>query len=199
MSTLCPEPVRWRDLLDGLLPEDEQTELANHLECCDRCQEAMDALAVGTRSWSVLAGQKVEDRTPVESALCQAIACLKRGPDGEEAAWSSRQAEVPLDFLEPPSRPDQLGRLGLYEILDVIGQGGMGVVLRARDPGLNREVAIKVLAPQLATNGNARRRFAREAQAAAAVNHERIVRIHAVESSGAIPYLVMEHVAGESL
>src|SRR5438132_1739769 len=75
----------------------------------------------------------------------------------------------------------------------------MGIVLKAFDPGLHRVVAIKVLAPQLATSGTARKRFTREAQAAAAVSHDHVVTIHAVEEANGIPYLVMHYVAGMSL
>src|SRR5439155_18619143 len=63
--------------------------------------------------------------------------------------------------------PGSLGRLGPYEITDVIGRGGMGIVLKAFHPPLNRHVAIKVLAAEWAHNATARRRFAREAKAAA--------------------------------
>src|SRR5262245_13466951 len=76
-----------------------------------------------------------------------------------------------LDFLEPSAKPGSLGRLGHYEVLEVVGRGGMGVVLRAFDEKLHR-VAIKVLAPAPASNGAARQRFVREARAAAAVTHE---------------------------
>jgi DNA-binding beta-propeller fold protein YncE len=75
----------------------------------------------------------------------------------------------------------------------------MGVVLKAFDPGLGRLVAIKVLAPQWATSAAARRRFAREARAAAAVNHPNVVAIHAVDSAEGLPYLVMQYVPGQSL
>ena len=68
-----------------------------------------------------------------------------------------------------------------YKILEELGRGGMGIVCRARDPKLNRVVAIKVLAPELAANPNARRRFLREAQAAAAISHPHVVTIHAVD------------------
>jgi WD40 repeat protein len=104
-----------------------------------------------------------------------------------------------LDFLAPSDRPDSLGRLGHYEVLGVIGRGGMGVVLRAFDQQLHRVVAIKVMGAQLATNATARRRFAREAQAQAAVSHDHVVAIHAVEEAGSLPYLVMQYVAGRSL
>src|SRR5262249_46384238 len=74
-----------------------------------------------------------------------------------------------LGFLTPSAKPDVMGRLGHYDILEVVGKGGMGIVLRAFDDKLHRVVAIKVMAAQLATNATARRRFTREAQAAAAV------------------------------
>src|SRR5262245_39798437 len=91
---------------------------------------------------------------------------------------------VPLDFLDPSARPDSLGRLGHYEVLEVVGQGGMGIVLRAFDEKLHRVVAIKALAPALAAAGSARQRFVREARAAAAVTHDNVIDIHAVEDAG---------------
>ncbi|MEW4526313.1 serine/threonine-protein kinase [Maioricimonas sp. JC845] len=103
-----------------------------------------------------------------------------------------------LDFLEPSDTAGSLGRIGQYEVLDLIGRGGMGMVLRAADPKLNRVVAVKVLAPELAVNPNARRRFLREAQAAAAISHPHVVTIHAVDDNNP-PYLVMECIVGQSL
>ena len=75
----------------------------------------------------------------------------------------------------------------------------MGIVLKAFDPALHRAVAIKVLAPQLATNNSARQRFAREARAAAAIRNEHVVAIHAVDEWKGLPYLVMEFIPGRSL
>jgi serine/threonine protein kinase len=106
--------------------------------------------------------------------------------------------EVSLDFLHPPDDSQALGRLGQYTVTEVIGRGGMGVVLKARDKMLNRVVAIKVLAPELASNPTARKRFEREAHAAAAVVHQHVVTIHAVDEDR-LPYLVMEFIAGQSL
>jgi WD40 repeat protein len=104
-----------------------------------------------------------------------------------------------LGFLAPSDRPGVLGRLGHYEVHEVIGRGGMGVVLRAFDETLRRVVAIKVMAPQLATSATARQRFVREAQAAAAVRNEHVINIHGVDEAGPLPYLVMEYVCGMSL
>src|SRR5262249_59098095 len=74
-----------------------------------------------------------------------------------------------LSFLEPSGQPGTLGRFLHYEVQQVLGQGGFGVVLKALDDRLQRVVAIKVLSPQLADNPTAPPRFLREARAAAAV------------------------------
>jgi hypothetical protein len=104
-----------------------------------------------------------------------------------------------LAFLSASSRADSLGRLGHYEILEIVGSGGMGIVLKAFDERLQRIVAIKAMNPALAASGTGRQRFVREAQAAAAVNHDNVVDIYAVEEAGPVPYLVMEYIAGISL
>src|SRR5262249_40967530 len=108
-------------------------------------------------------------------------------------------AGVPLDFLAPPSRAGSLGRLGHYEVREVVGRGGMGVVLRAFDEKLHRVVAIKALLPELANTGSARQRFVREARAAAAVTHDHVIDVHAVEDAGPVPYLVMQFIDGLTL
>jgi WD40 repeat protein/serine/threonine protein kinase len=104
-----------------------------------------------------------------------------------------------LDFLGPSAKPGSLGRLGHYEVLGVVGRGGMGVVLRAFDEKLHRVVAIKALAPVLAAGGPSRQRFVREARATAAVTHDNVIAIHAVEDAGPVPYLVMQFVHGCTL
>ena len=106
--------------------------------------------------------------------------------------------EVALGYLEPSSREDSLGRLGHYEILEVIGSGAFGTVLKAFDEKLHRVVAIKVLAPVMAATSPARKRFLREARSSAAVRHENVVSIYAVEDEP-IPYLVMEYIPGQTL
>ena len=112
---------------------------------------------------------------------------------GRPADWE------PLDYLGAPTRPGDLGRLGHYDVMEVVGRGGMGVVLRAFDAKLHRVVAIKVMAAELAAAATARKRFSREAQAAAAVVNEHVVTIHAVEEDHRPPYLVMQFVEGVSL
>jgi len=90
-------------------------------------------------------------------------------------------------------------RLGSYEILELIGSGGMGEVYRARDRKLGREVAIKVLPEEFARNENRVARFEREARMLAAVNHSAIAAIYGAEQDGETRYIVMELVEGDTL
>jgi serine/threonine-protein kinase len=91
------------------------------------------------------------------------------------------------------------GRLGTYEILSPLGAGGMGIVYRARDAKLNRDVALKVLPPQFALDTGRLARFKREAQVLAALNHQHIGQIYGFEESDDVCALVMELVDGPTL
>jgi len=117
------------------------------------------------------------------------------GDASKLSGWGSR----PLDFLTPSDKPGSLGRLGNYEVEEVVGYGGMGTVLRVFDERLHRAVAIKVMSPALATNEHARRRFLREARAAAAIRDDHVIGIHGVDEVNGLPFLVMEYVVGRSL
>jgi serine/threonine protein kinase len=90
-------------------------------------------------------------------------------------------------------------RLGPYEIVELIGEGGMGVVYRARDERLGRDVAVKVISPALASNPERLHRFQLEARAAGRLNHPSIVTIHDIGSSDGSPYIVSEMVEGETV
>ncbi len=182
----CPEPADLHSLVQGTLPADAQESVTRHLESCESCQDKLEALAADSDSWATAARHAQRHDGGVESALQQILQKSKADPIPSD---SSEAAELPLDFLGPPEKPGQLGRLSHYEVLEVIGRGGMGIVLKAFDQTLQRVVAIKVMAPQLATSSTARKRFIREAVAAAAVRHEHVVGIHAVdeEKGAALP------------
>ncbi len=90
-------------------------------------------------------------------------------------------------------------RLGVYEIVALIGEGGMGSVYRARDTVLNRDVAFKVLPDAFASDADRLARFTREAQVLASLNHPSIAHIHGLEESGGVRALVMELVEGDDL
>jgi len=183
---------RLRELLDDKLPQESQDELAKHLNSCADCRKELESLAAGPQWWSdaqqLLSTEvNLKNSTSADNVSKSSINLIPN-------ATSSR-----LNFLSPSDDPTKLGRLGPYEIVKVIGRGGMGIVLKGFDSALNRYVAIKVLAPQWMHSEAARRRFAREAQAAAAVTHEHVIAIHAVDSAGEMPYLVMPFIDGISL
>src|SRR5690348_3501835 len=135
----CPGPTRLRQLLDGAMPEPEQAQLVRHLDGCAGCQQALEGLAANAASWSEAARLLTPDG--VRDAGITAETPRAVGADGET---------ISLSFLGPPREAGHLGRLGHYEVLEVVGSGGFGIVLKAFDEALHRVVAIKVLAPQLA-------------------------------------------------
>jgi serine/threonine-protein kinase len=181
----------------------EQEQVVLHLNECEHCQQILERLSTENGSWA--AGLCGLGAGPDEAgpALQEVLKNFKKPPQGQdtsaEAAPQKGFYDFLADFLSPSKETGHLGRLGHYEILEVVGRGGMGVVLKALDETLHRVVAIKILSPHLASNATARRRFTREAQAAAAITHEHVVTIHGVEEAHDPPYIVMQYVSGMSL
>jgi len=177
--------------LRGQLSAREEAELQQHLNECVSCRERLDNAAADASVWN-------DAREFFGNGALYAYtrdAC----DEHEEANPGSLRKRQVLDALGPTDDPESLGRIGGYEVTGVVGAGGMGVVLKAHDRSLDRVVAIKVMSPHLACSGSARKRFAREAKAAAAVLHPNVIAIHSVASEDANPYLVMPFVRGPSL
>src|SRR5262245_55499191 len=100
----------------------------------------------------------------------------------------------------PPPPPDLTGQvLGDYQLLRRLGVGGMGQVYLARQLSLKREVAVKLLREDLATNTTALKRFQAEAEAVAKLNHPNIVHIHQIGTEGTLRYMVLEYGEGRNL
>ncbi len=188
---------RLRMLLDDGLSNEQEAEVVGHLDDCAACQKKLETLAAEEVWWEHLRHLPTDDKKNtaphLKRAAQQASTAMpnRAGDGGDDNIW--------LDFLDPASTAAHLGRLDHFEITELLGRGGMGIVLKASDPALNRPVAIKVLAPHFASSGAARKRFAREAQAAAAVVHDHVVAIHSVGAWKGLPYLVMSYVPGRSL
>lgn len=197
----CLTAIQLNQLLQGTLGELEEAALERHIESCANCQQRIERLAVGQRTSDELA-KRLRQAGDFSPALRQAI---------DDCA-----GDDPLTRCERPSLRDQptlpprpRGKLpthiGEYEVLDLIGKGGMGLVLKCRDPKLNRIVAIKLLSPRMSDDETCRQRFLREARAAAAINQPNVVTIYAVvdresDAPDALgPYIVMEFVNGPSL
>jgi hypothetical protein len=122
--------------------------------------------------------------------------------------WDGLMAELAEDGEAASSTAGQRGRLapgrllGRYEVLELLGSGGMGEVYRARDSRLDREVALKVLPRELAADEDVRRRLEREARTVARLTHPNICALHDLErlhEVGGLDVLVMEYLEGTTL
>ncbi|QDT02510.1 Serine/threonine-protein kinase Pkn1 [Rubripirellula lacrimiformis] len=103
------------------------------------------------------------------------------------------------DFLDPPLQAGEIGRLGPYRIVAVLGKGGMGQVFQAEDGRLKRTVALKVMNQRFAATPNSRKRFVEEARSMAAVHHDNVATIFEVGLHEGMPFLAMELLKGQSL
>jgi serine/threonine protein kinase/Leucine-rich repeat (LRR) protein len=127
------------------------------------------------------------------------LAGITPGPGAAATPARGTVLDLCQTILAPAESPGDLGRLGPYRVLKVLGRGGMGVVFLAHDPALDRPVALKTVLPNQAEGEEVRRRFLREARAAAAVRHDNIVVIHQVGEDRGMPFLAMEYLEGETL
>lgn len=187
---------------DKPLSTQEEEALAAHLEQCASCREHLESLAADGDHWSAISKTLLQESSSehprVSSTIRPALSSVDDDADLLESSLL-KPSDFIVEFLQPSEQPDSLGRLGTIEIRQFIGQGAHGIVLKGYQPELNRLVAVKVLAPHLASVVAARKRFAREAKAAAAIVHPSVMPILAVDSSGPLPFLVMPYVDCESL
>jgi anti-sigma factor RsiW len=196
----CPEEAQLKSLLSGVLSPGGQADLNAHLDTCAACQQKLETVSAQDEASLAVARRLAQGRVPLEPKLQAALDALKAMPPGEESANQPEDVnDLALDFLDPADQPGQLGRIGHYAVLEVVGRGGMVVGLKAFDGQLHRVVAVKVMAAQLAANPTARKRFTREAQATAAIRDEQVISIHAVGETKRLPYLVMDYIQGISL
>ncbi|MEM9942182.1 MAG: protein kinase [Planctomycetota bacterium] len=182
-------------LLNGHESGHGYQEAVLHVESCPNCQQRLEQLAAEATVW-----QEATSILSTTGGFAQGLPeTNQKIPFQTPSTWSESMASR---LLDPAHHPEMLGRIGRYDVERLIGSGGMGLVFKAFDTDLNRHVAVKLLAPYLSGIGTARKRFAREARAAAAVVDEHVVAIHNVESSdnaNGASFLVMKYVAGGSL
>ena len=198
----CPDADELRRLLLGSLSSDQQQICTDHMDSCQCCQVRLEGIATaGTNLSQVVEG--LHESEPAANSGYWVAA--QRLADAMQETFvpkiTTRRRDVSLDFLEPAVDSAYLGRLAQFDVMRVLGRGGMGIVLEAFDSRLQRHVALKVLDPDLAEDEISRQRFCREARAAASISHENVVAVHQVEKSGeaGLPYLVMQLISGESL
>ncbi len=225
----CPDDQSLRQLLHGPISDTAASLLEEHLLECDSCVERTKALeANGDLIRIVQSASSLEQPGGADLANEQlvrklhglrtsgSVAASQSTVDGAEAGPNGRmKADTPShergvrdpdsdlegdgDCLAPPEQPDEIGRLGSYRVLGVLGRGGMGVVYRAEDPMLRRPVALKVMRGKAAQSPTGRERFLREARAAAAVRHVHVVTIYQVGDDHGVPFIALEFLEGQPL
>jgi hypothetical protein len=122
----CLTPFDWKLLLDGLMLEPQQTSLAHHLEACPACQQRLQDLSADSESWRALAGHLNADGLKRGEVLQRAMEKLrdKKSLLATQDEDEERK-EIASDFLDPPMKPQQVGQLDPYKIVEVSGRGGM--------------------------------------------------------------------------
>jgi Leucine-rich repeat (LRR) protein/tRNA A-37 threonylcarbamoyl transferase component Bud32 len=211
----CPGPDALQRLLAGNCPEPEAQSLEAHLAFCSDCLKTLRALCINDGLVEAArAGNRVAEilGERVDEALLARLYRLKPSGIGASGATpgdtppgtacqapSDLPTREALDFLAPSEGPGEIGRLAGYRVIRLLGAGGMGVVLEAEDPRLQRRVALKAMRPTLAATAWARQRFLREAQALAAMRHDHVVPIYEVGEDRGIPFLAMPLLAGQNL
>jgi len=201
----CPTDEQLGQLVDETISCEAQAALVGHLDRCRGCRRRLENAAGSTKLWTAVT-RSLRQPLPASSPELQRVTATmlssqcdtitERRPAGRLETEDGTPA---FNFLTPCDNPDRLGRLGRYEVIELLGQGGMGFVFKADDSSLSRLVALKVLLTPLVQDEKARERLRREARAAASVHSEHVVAIHVVEDTAPMPYLVMELVEGTSL
>lgn len=194
----CPT----QDVLDRYLAGEPSAEIDVHLEACTRCQAEIERRSADTFLGEWVRAAATEQRPwTCEAELGKLMQSLRAGGRfvfGMNDAGADAHLSDPLP-LDPPQAPGDLGTLGPYAVEAEVGRGGMGVVYRARDPRMDRIVALKVFRADQVED-RARRRFLQEVRAAARVEHDHVVRLYGMsDPSDRLPYLAMEYIAGPSL
>ena len=177
---------------------DEEAAVRRHLTACGPCRERFERLLGTTEQYFAAPAAPGSGLEVSEKDLSEIRArCV---PIGVHAESRGDHVEFPDGLrLAPPRTPPYIARLGPFDVVSIRGKGGMGIVLKAFDPSLQRDVALKVMRPSLARDEVARGRFLREARTAARLHHPNIVTVHSVSQDHDPPFLVMQYVHGKAL
>jgi serine/threonine protein kinase len=206
----CPPPQRFQDFLLGRVEVEQARQLEQHLRECSACACRVAAQRanlpraeeVASTRYSEVAQEPLHDAledTTIPPEVLNAQRAETHPSSSPATSSSVQDGNHEYDFLAPPLGPGEMGRLGPYRVLKVLGRGGMGVVFLGEDVRLGRSVALKVMLPEMAQKPEARERFLREAKAAATIEHDHIVAIYQVDEDHGVPYIAMPLLKGMSL
>lgn len=204
---VCPNSADVRALISGTLPATDAARLWRHVADCTHCRELMrghEPIADDSSPTGVYQADQVSAgpaKDPTHSELQTSRGTDEIAPPGLPPTLKLESGYDTFSWrsmLAPPREPGELGRLGGYRILRLLGQGGMGIVVEGEDIQLKRRVAIKILRPGEITPSH-RQRFLQEAQIAASITSDHVVTIHQVGEDRGCLFIVMELLQGESL
>ncbi len=184
----------------GLLSDAETARVEAHLSRCGLCEETIEQLAAEDET--LLSGLRrllSEDPVLEESALQHALKQLENQLPGRLSKHSASQTQPPQASLNSGQTEETLGKIGVYQLLDKLGSGGMGTVYKAVHTQLEKIVAIKVLSARLFHDARAVSRFEREMRAVGRLNHPHIVLATDAGKHQGVPFLVTEYIQGEDL
>ncbi|MBI3828646.1 MAG: protein kinase [Planctomycetes bacterium] len=195
----CPPLNDLRAYHGDALASAERERVTRHLETCATCREALQTLG----------GRGILDdktqlgfRTPPEGKSGQPAAephLARTKPPKSGPAAREKDTELARSLLQPPEEPDEIGRIGNFRVLRVLGSGGMGMVFEAEETMLKRPVALKVIRPDFADAEEGWQRLLREARAMAALKHDHIVTLYQAGREKETFFLAMELLHGETL
>ncbi|MCE9566391.1 MAG: protein kinase [Planctomycetes bacterium] len=204
----CPNQHTLHAFATGRLSEEDAEPVASHLTDCPACTSICDVEFAGVIN--LLRVPPTDNAVAPElPELLQRIRVdvSMRTPQveiGKLASLPPPDDEIVqriLSRLSPPQEPGELGRIGKFPLLRVLGQGGMGVVFEGFDKDLHRAVAVKVIRGPVGETDTDRERFLREARAAAKLDHRNILQVFQIDTHepGGVTYLVTPLLKGESL
>ena len=218
----CPSPQELAGFMRGELQPELRARLTAHINQCTLCQGALQKSSI--KYAASMPTLSPASRTPAVAAAGVDTNLTKVGfrstpaPAGDKVSGSDTYVQAPggggvqapptlsgkakqieATFLRPPAGPGEIGRIGNYRVMGLLGAGGMGMVFRAEDLVLGRPVALKIIRPDLREQEEGWQRLQREARLLAAIKHDNLVTLYQAGEENEVFYLAMELLEGESL
>ena len=197
----CPEKSKLVEYLLGKLPDPETETCEGHIAECDLCEETIRGLNINDTFDELTREALADDKSLSDSdAVQQLLGAVREIPksncQSHDRFTLERSSEI-TRHLSPSENSGDIGRIGHYRVIDLLGAGSTGVVYQAIDQKLDREVALKILRPSLGSA--AQNRFLAEAKSAAAVDHENVITIYEVGEDDKLAFMAMQLLPGETL